>query len=135
MKPQPLQFVRTSLLLGVLLTVAAPVLAEFQTDERVVQVAWPMLSVEPPTDGGNYEVLKIGKTSGSDDVIYVITYKRNTVTSVLGTFNCDHTFDVMQNSTNGLYDIICVQENPTGDYLVFYLRADPIGNYHAHLAK
>jgi len=136
MKTQTLKTATANLTLAATLATATPVAAEFQPYGKKVLVDWPELSVEPRQDGGKYEVLALYEgTAATDRVQYIITYKFTDSSVLLGGYNCNHSFVVMQSNTNGLYDITCVQENQPGEYLVYYLRGEPDGRYSISLAK
>lgn len=125
-----------SFALGASLVAAFPAAAQFVPDTREVFVSWPDLSVESLQDGAEYEVLAVVDTSSAfGATFYIITYTYKGRTFALGTFNCNHTFEVMQTSTNGLYDIVCVQKDMFDELTVFYLKGEPSGNYSANLSK
>jgi hypothetical protein len=121
---------------GAALLAALPAMAQFEPDTHQVFVSRPGLLVEPPEDGAKYEVLKVVDTgSPRGTALYIITYNDNGRIIPVGTFNCSQTFEIMQTSTNGLYDIVCVQENKPDDLTVFYLKGEPSGNYSINLGK
>ncbi len=126
----------TCFAIGASLMAPVPVRAQSASDTHQVYISWPDLSVEPLEEGAKYEVLTlVDSRSEFAAVFYVIVYIDKERTALLGTFNCNHTFQVMQTSTNGLYDIICAQENQPDEMTVYYLTGEPSGNYSINLGK
>jgi hypothetical protein len=109
----------TTTVLAALLTWAvafSPAQAQFEKTKRAVFIDWPDLSIDPAPMGAEYEILSIvetGKTSAP--VIYVISYNYKGRKFMLGAFNCNLRFEILDTSTNGMRDIRCDERLEFGD--------------------
>ncbi len=85
-----------------------PAQAQFEKAKRAVFIDWPDLSVEPVPMGAEYEILSIVETKKTNaPVIYVISYNYKGRKFMLGAFNCNLRFEILDTATNGLRDIRC----------------------------
>ncbi len=112
-----------------LLLVLAPSLslAQFEPSQAKVFIDWPQLEVEP-LQGFNSE-FAIYALVDQPKVIYTITVTTRSNVSVLGAFHCNKEFTVLTSSTNGLYDIRCVEEDLFEQVSTYVLRMGKDGLY------
>lgn len=112
---------------------STPAFAEFEKTGRSVFVDWPSLSPAESTDGSEFEVLAIVDTDDANSsVIYVINYLYKSKTFVLGAFQCNHQFEILQSVTNDRYDIRCERKDIFGSISRTILKADDSGMYIEH---
>jgi len=107
-----------------------PAQAQFEKTKRVVFIDWPDLSVEPAPMGAEYEILSIVKTGQTNaPVIYVISYNYKGRKFMLGAFNCNLRFEILDTSTNGLRDIRCDERLEFGEEVNTTLTGKDNGAY------
>jgi len=111
------------------LLIAAPSLAsaQFQPSQARVFIDWPQLEVEP-MQGFNSE-FAIYAVIDEPRVLYTITVTTRSNVSVLGAFHCNKEFTVLTSSTNGYFDIRCVEEDLFEQVSTYILRMGKDGLY------
>ncbi len=110
-----------------LLAIPSAALAQFQASEGRLFIDWPRLEVEP-VQGFSSE-FAIYAIVDQPKVIYTITVTTRSNVSVLGAFHCNDEFSVLKTSTNGYYDIRCVEIDLFEQKRTYILRMGKDGLY------
>ncbi len=110
-----------------LLALPSAALAQFQTSQGKLFIDWPRLEVEP-MQGFSVE-FAIYAIVDQPKVIYTITATTRSNVSVLGAFHCNNEFTVLKTSTNGYYDIRCVEVDLFEQKRTYILRMGKDGLY------
>ena len=118
---------RKTVFAALALALASPAQAQFEPSQAKVFVDWPQLEVEP-MQGLNSE-FAIYALVDQPKVIYTIIVTTRSNVSVLGSFHCNKEFTVLTSSTNGLYDIRCVEEDLFEQVSTYILRMGKDGLY------
>ncbi len=103
-------------------------LAQFQASSAKVFIDWPELEVDPFP--GEQSEAMIYAVIDDDVALYTIaTQNRNNI-AVLGAFQCNKEFTVLKSSSNGFYDIRCVDKNVFGQSSSYILHYGKNGMYN-----
>ncbi len=93
----------------VLIAIPSLGLAQFQPGEAKLFLDWPESQVDPipgdRTEAAIYAVID------HPAALYTISVFYRYNNGVIGAFQCNREFSVLKSSTNGFYDIRCVDEN------------------------
>ncbi len=102
-------------------------LAQFQASEAKVFVDWPDLQVgrEP----GSQSEAKVYAVIDHPIALYTILENNRYGPALLGTFQCNREFTVLKSTSNGYFDILCVDENIFEEKTSSVLRFGANGTY------
>ncbi|VAW14321.1 hypothetical protein MNBD_ALPHA12-2035 [hydrothermal vent metagenome] len=103
-------------------------LAQFQKSEARVFVDWPELQVDP-MPGGQSEAMVYAVIDGEVALYTIAVQNRNNI-AVLGAFQCNKEFTILKSSTNGFYDIRCVDQDVFKQPKAYILRYGNNGLYN-----
>ncbi|HHG89008.1 MAG TPA: hypothetical protein ENJ90_00830 [Devosia sp.] len=101
--------------------------AQFEPSQAKVFIDWPQLEVEPMQ--GFSSEFAIYALVDQPRVVYTITVTTRSNVSVMGAFHCNKEFTVLTSSTNGYYDIRCVEEDLFEQVRTYVLRMGKDGLY------
>ncbi len=121
------KIIRSALLATALIAAPSLASAQFEPSQASVFVDWPQLEVEP-MQGFNSE-FAIYALVDQPRVIYTITVTTRSNVSVMGAFHCNQEFTVLTSSTNGYFDIRCVEEDLFEQVRTYILRMGKDGLY------
>ncbi len=110
-----------------LLALPSVTLAQFQASDAQVFIDWPELQVD--REPGSQSEAKVYAIIDHPIALYTILENNRFGPAILGVFQCNKEFTVLESSNNDYYDILCVDENIFEEKTTAILRFADDGMY------
>jgi len=94
--------------------------AQFQASSAKTFIDWPNLQVDPLP--GQQSEAMVYAVIEDDVALYTIAVQNRTSIAVLGAFQCNREFGVLKSSSNGFYDIRCVNADMFEEATTYILK-------------
>ncbi len=102
----------------------------FEKASSLLLEDWPELTAEYSPGSESHVFAIVGTQSVNPEVLYVITWNQKGMSQPMGTFRCSKAFEVLPETTNGFYDIRCIDSGPAMGEQVYTLKVGSDGAYH-----
>lgn len=101
----------------------------FEKAQSLLLEDWPELATEYSPGSESHVFAIVGTQTASPEVLYVITWNQNGISQPMGTFRCSKAFEVLSETTNGFYNIRCIDSGPAMGEQAFTLKVGVDGTY------